>query len=302
LKWPYAGFIFRRVRISLRELVWTHALTSGTMGMTLFVFGGFLLLQDNLQQLFKGWGEQIQMHAYLKPGLRATEIQPLFRRVTNFREVAEARFISQEQAWRDFQAALGAQSGVLEGLPRDVLPASFEITIRPEFREAAVLERLAARLRQEDGIASVEYPQAWVERFNLVLLAVEWAKWLFGGILFLAAFFIIGSTVRLAVLARKDEIEIMQLVGAPEELIQAPFVLEGMLQGLVGAGLALAGLFASFLMVGDQLASAAALLGAVTPLRFLHLESVALIVGIGWLLGATGSLFSLRRFLKTWRT
>ncbi|HWO43378.1 MAG TPA: permease-like cell division protein FtsX [Candidatus Eisenbacteria bacterium] len=299
MNWPYAGFIARRVRISVRELAWTHLLTAGTMGMTLFVFGGFLLLQDNLQQLFKGWGEQIQMHAYLQPGLRAADVQALLRRVENFPEVAAARFVSQEQAWRDFQASLGAQSGVLEGLPRDVLPASFEIAVRPEFRHAAMLESLAARIRDEQGIASVEYPQAWVERLNLVLLAVEWAKWLFGGILFLAAFFIIGSTVRLAVVARKDEIEIMQLVGAPDALIQAPFVVEGMLQGLAGAGLAIGGLLALFFVLGDQIASMARLLGAVAPLRFLQAESIALIVSIGWLLGASGSLFSLRRFVKT---
>ncbi|MGH7823951.1 MAG: permease-like cell division protein FtsX [Candidatus Binatia bacterium] len=300
MKWALAGFVARRVRSSLWELLWTHVLTSGTMGMTLFVFGAFLLLQENLQHLLTGWGDQIQIQAYLKKGLAAAEIQAMLKQVRAFPEVERIRFISHEQAWTDFQAALGAQSGVLEGLPADVLPASFEIAIKPEFRDGPVVDELARRLRKQEGIAVVEYPQEWVDRLSLVILAVQWAKWLLGGVLFVATFFIVGSTVRLAILARKDEIEIMQLVGASEELIQAPFVLEGMLQGLVGAVLSVLALWGLFLFLRGQIPASVVLFGPVTQLQFLRMNSIGLILVIGWLLGGTGSLFSLRRFLRTW--
>ena len=147
----------------------------------------------------------------------------------------------------------------------------------------------------------MEYPQQWVDRLNLFVLAVQWAKWALGGILFIATFFIVGSTVRLSLLARKDEIEIMQFVGASEELIRAPFVVEGMLQGTVGAGVSLLCLWLCYVLLQQYLVGQLALLGPQMQLRFLDPASITMIVAIGLLLGGLGSLFSLRRFLRKWR-
>ncbi len=268
--------------------------------MTLFVFGAFMLLQENLQNLLRGWGDQIQIHAYLDRGLAAEEVTGLIARMRSFPEVERVRHISQEQAWKDFQAALGSQSGVLEGLPRDVLPASFEITIKPAFRDSPLVDDLVGRLRKITAISTVEYPQEWVERLSLVVLAVQWAKWVLGGVLFIATFFIVGSTVRLAILTRKEEIEIMQLVGASEELIQAPFVVEGMIQGILGALLSLLLLWGLYFFIQQEFPAVAGMIGSSTKLQFLDPGSVGMILILGCLLGAAGSVFSLRRFIKTW--
>lgn len=294
------GFVARRVRSSMRELLWSHVLTAGTMAMSLFVFGAFMMLQENLQHFLTGLGDQIQINAYLEKGLGASDVQSLQARIRAFPEVERARHISQAQAWVDFSAALGARSNLLDGLPRDVLPASFEILLKPAYRDGPVVEALANRLKKEKGISAVEYPQEWVDRLSLVVLAVQWAKWLLGGVLFMAAFFIAGSTVKLAILARKDEIEIMQLVGASEELIQAPFVFEGMIQGVAAALFAVACLWALLEFLRRQIAGSAGLFGAPAQLQFLDPQSIVLLLLIGWLLGAAGSLFALRRFVKTW--
>jgi cell division transport system permease protein len=230
----------------------------------------------------------------------AAEVQELLQHIAAWPEVARVRHISQEQAWRDFQTALGSQAGLLDGLPRDVLPASVEITLKPGSRDAPVVEQIAERLRAEKGIASVEYPQEWVERMGLAVLAVEWGKWIVGGILFMATFFIVGSTVKLALFARKDEVEIMQLVGASEALIQAPFVIEGMIQGFAGAAISLAALWAAYLLLREQTPSMGGFLAPLGQLQFLDAARMVLLVTSGWLLGAAGSLFSLRRIVKTW--
>jgi len=296
------GFVVRRVRSSLRELLWSHMLTSATMAMSLFVFGAFMVLQENLQHFLTGLGDQIQVNVYLEKELAAADALRLLARIRTFPEVERARHVTQEQAWRDFKAALGAQSSLLDGLPPDVLPSSFEISLKPAFRDGPVIAQLADRLKKEKGIAAVEYPQEWVERLSLVVLAVQWLKWLLGGVLFLAAFFIVGSTVKLAILARQDEIEIMQLVGASEELIQAPFVLEGMIQGVAAGAFSIACLWALFQSLRRQLASSGGWFASPEQLRFLDLESIALLLVIGWLLGAAGSLFALRRFVRTWKS
>jgi cell division transport system permease protein len=301
LSWSHVGFIARRVRQSLWELLWSHVLTSGTMAMSLFVFGVFILVQENLQHMLNGWGDQIQINTYLASDIGTDQAEAMMDRIRAMPEVEGLRHISKEQAWSDFQTALGAQSAVLEGLPDDVLPASFEITVKPAYRDPPQVEDLADRLGKINGIAAVEYPQQWVDRLNVFVLAVQWAKWALGGILFIATFFIVGSTVRLALLARKDEIEIMQFVGASEELIRAPFVVEGMLQGTVGAGLSLLGLWLFHLLLEQYLIGELALFGPKMQLLFLDPANITMILVIGLLLGGLGSLFSLGRFLRTWR-
>jgi cell division transport system permease protein len=301
LSWSHVGFIARRVRQSLWELLWSHVLTSGTMAISLFVFGVFILVQENLQRMLNGWGDQIQINTYLDNDVGSDQVEVIMDRIRAIPEVEGLRHISKEQAWNDFQTALGAQSAVLEGLPDDVLPASFEITVKPAYRDPPQVEDLADRLGKINGIAAVEYPQQWVDRLNVFVLAVQWAKWALGGILFIATFFIVGSTVRLALLARKDEIEIMQFVGASEELIRAPFVVEGMLQGTVGAGLSLLGLWLFHLLLEQYLIGELALFGPKMQLLFLDPANITMILVIGLLLGGLGSLFSLGRFLRTWR-
>ena len=276
-------------------------MTSVTMALTLFVFGAFMMLQANLEQLLTAWGDQIHITAYLGRALAPAELNQLSRSVETLPGVERVRYTSQTQAWEDFQSALGAQSGLLEGLPHDILPASLEISLKRGQRDSPTVERVAQQLRAKNEIASLEYPQEWVERLALAVLALGWAKWLVGGVFFLATFFIVGNTVKLAIYARRDEVEIMQLVGASETLIQAPFVLEGMLQGITGAVLALAALWAGFFFLREQIEIFAGALWSDGHLRFLNLEAAGFLVAIGLVLGAGGSLVSLRRIVKTWR-
>lgn len=295
------GLIARRVRSGLWAQFWAHVRIAGMMAMALLVFGMFMLMQENLQRLLKGWGDQIQINVYLARALDATEVSLLRDTIQDYPEVAWVRHISQEQAWKDFQAALGSQSNLLDGLPQDVLPASFEISVKPAYREGRTIEAMVERLRNEQGVATVEYPQEWVNRLSHLVLAMRGVQWTFGGMLFVATFFIVGSAARLSILARKDEIEIMRWLGAPRSLIQGPFVLEGMIQGVFGAGLSVLVLWSLFLFARNQLTTPMDPLGSLGELQFIDYESAALIVGMGWLLGAWGSVFSVRRLMKTWK-
>jgi cell division transport system permease protein len=294
------GLVGQLVCAGLRTRLGTHVLAAGMTAIALFLFGVFILVQENLQRLIKELGDQIQINAYLDKGVVAEEVLLLRDRIQSFPEVERVRHVSREQAWKEFRAALGVNSHVLEGLPEDVLPASFEIFVKPDYRDGPIVEALADRLRKEKALTSVEYPREWVDRLSLTVLALQWAKWVLGGVLFFAIFFIVRSTVRLAMFAQKDEIQVMQLIGAPEEIIQAPIVVEGMIQGAIGAGLSVLGLWFLVLWFRDQGPGSMALFGGLGKVRFIHWSSVALILTIGSLLGASGSVFSLRRFMKRW--
>ncbi len=290
-------FVIQRVLRSLRELIWTHVLTAGTMAMTLFVFGGFLLLQENLSGLLKGWSSQLQIFAYLEEGLGDSEIESVQRQVRSYPEVEGVRYVSKDKAWESFKSDLGAQSGVLEGLDRKILPSSLEIAVKKSYRQRASVADLAGRLKEVKGIREVEYPEVWMEKLSLLLLGVQWTKWIFGGFLFMASLLIVGSTVKLAIMARRDEIEIMQLVGATNRMIKAPFVIEGMIQGLLGSSFSLLLLWLLFLFRSVRLPPSLGILIPGDQLRFLDLWQSSFLLLLGWLLGAVGSYFSLRRFL-----
>ena len=297
MKLAHVAFVAGRVARSLRELLWTHLLTAGVMAMTLLVFGGFLLIQANIGQLLRGWGEEIHVFVYVDDNVDEAAAATLRTRMVGYPEVRAARYVSREGAWADFQTALGAQSGILEGLDPAMLPASLELELHAGYRSRDAVAALVERLAALKGVQDVEYPEAWMERLRFLLAGMEWLKWVLGGVLFLVAFLIVGSTVKLAIVARQDEIEIMQLVGAGVGLIKAPFIIEGMIQGLAGASLALGLLRAGFSFLGAELlAPFGSLLGGV-QFTFLNTwQSVELLV-LGWLLGTAGSVLSVRRFL-----
>lgn len=297
MRWASVLFVARRVAGSLRELVWTHLLTAGIMAMTLSVFGGFLIVQANVGRLVKGWSDEVQVFAYLKDGVDAAAAEAMRARVASYPEVRAVSYVSKEGAWDAFKKGLGSQSGILEGLETDTLPASLDVELRPAYRSRDAVLSLARRLTALDGVQEVEYPETWLEKVRLLMAGIEWLKWALGGFLFLVAFLIVGSTIKLAIVARQDEIEIMQLVGAADGLIKAPFVIEGMIQGLAGAVLALGLLQASFSLLTAELLAPFGALVDVEEFVFLDAPRCALLVAMGWLLGTAGSMLSVKRFL-----
>ena len=297
MRWVYAVFVAGRVARSLRELLWTHFLTAGIMAMTLAVFGGFLIVQENVGRLVKGWSAEVQVFAYLEDGVDAAAAETLRVRVAAYPEVKAASYVSKERAWDEFKRTLGSQSGILEGLKPDLLPASLDVELRPAHRSRDAVLGLAGRLAALDGVREVEYPETWLEKVRLLMIGIEWLKWVLGGFLFLVAFLIVGSTIKLAILARDEEVHIMQLVGAADGLIRAPFVIEGMIQGLVGAALALALLRGAFSLLTADLLAPFGTLVAADQFVFLGTGQCALLVLMGWLLGVAGSLLSVKRFL-----
>jgi cell division transport system permease protein len=222
------------------------------------------------------------MTVYLSPSVTAAELDALLTRLKDYPEIERVRYTSQEQAWRDFQAALGAQAGLLDGLPPNVLPPSLDITVRADFRDDAAMAQLADRLRRQKELTQIDYPQQWVE-------------------LFLAAFFIVTRMVKLAVLARRQEIEVMQLIGATDTLIQAPMAIEGFFQGLLGAGGALAIVWGLYRVLRDDPAGLSVFIPALSRLEFLDGPGIALILAIGVLLAVSASLFSLRGMVRSWK-
>jgi cell division transport system permease protein len=266
------------------------------MALALFVFGGFLLIQENLQRTIAGWGSGLQVFAYLDAGVPAAEVEPLRGRIAAYPEVATVRYVSQQQAWESFRKSFGSRSGVLEGLSAEALPASFEIALKPASRDPASVAAVARKLRAERGVVQVDYPEEWTEKLTQLLLSLQAAKWVFGGVLLIAALFIAGNAAKLAIAARRDEIEVMQLVGAGPGTVQAPFIIEGLAQGLAGAIVSLLLLWLSLHLASAELTELFGIF-SLQQVRFFGLEVCAALVLVGCVIGAAGSFFALRRQL-----
>jgi cell division transport system permease protein len=188
---------------------------------------------------------------------------------------------------------LGELGGALDGLSRNPLPATVEVSPRG----GSDLRGLAGRVSQVAGVAEVDYGREWVDRLEALGNALRGFGTASLALVAFAALLVVANTIRLAVYARRDEIEIMKLVGATDRYVRAPFLLEGALQGLCGAALAVSGLLAVQRLVLPRAAAAFAFASG-TQAPHLSPQHCALLAAAGALVGLCGSYLAVARFLR----
>jgi cell division transport system permease protein len=278
-----------------RERPLVFALSVGTMSAGLLVLGAYLLLVANLRGVLQRAGDELRLVAFteLHGGADSPDVSALAKRLTSLPGVGEANYVSPDAALTRLRGDLGEDGAVLDGLARNPLPGSFELTLSASEREPGQLRELAARVAGVPGVTEVRWGEAWVEGYSRVVRAAEWLGVGLGAFLLLVLGSIVASTVRLSLHARADEIQIQRLVGAGGAFVRLPFCLEGALQGALAAGLALFVLRFVFALglpfLGDALVW---VLGSRPPVFFGTAESVGL-VALGVLLGTGGALASL---------
>jgi cell division transport system permease protein len=292
------GFYFRQAGQNLVQNFGMNALTLGTITFAFLIFGLFGIVAHNARALMEEWGGRIRVTAYLADSVPAEGANRLREQIGALEEVQAVSFRSKEEALKTLEGKLATRTGLLKGLSRNPLPASFEIQLKPPFRDKEGVDRLAAKLKGISEIADLQYGAEWIERFSafLVLLQVLGAG--MSALLLLTTFLIVAHMIRLNIFSRREEIEVMRAVGATSFFIRAPFYLEGIFQGLAGAGLAWAGLYGLYQLFLIQVYDPLKVLLGNFPLRFLPWEySAGFIVG-GVLLGILGTRASVGRYAK----
>jgi cell division transport system permease protein len=291
-------YFFRQVWQNLRQNPWINVITLGTITVSFLVLGLFLVIFLNAQGLMAEWGRRIRVTAYLADSVSGERVSRLTEKVRRFEEVQEVQYRSKDDALRILEERLQGQRGMLKGLPRNPLPASLEIRLHPEYRNSLGVNRLAEKLRGTKEIADLQLGSEWVERFSAFMVLFQVLGLGLGGLLLLTTIFVISNTIRLNIFARRDEIEIMRLVGATGIFIRAPFYIEGILQGFLGACLALAVLFVFFQLFLTKVYEPLKYLLGNFPLHFLTSnQAVGLALG-GLTLGLLGTKVSVGRYLR----
>jgi cell division transport system permease protein len=266
-----------------------------TIGAGLFVLGFFLIVNTNVRRLTERWGESAEFAVYLRDDITPAQLEAVQSAIDGSGLSAGRQYVSKEQAaerfGRDFPD-LGATAGALQ---RNPFPASLDVRLRPEVRAAEdAVDGLAGKLSSQPGVSDVRYDRRWLTRLNGIITFVRSIGVVIVSLLALASALTVANVVRLAAHARRDEIEIMQLVGAPLTYVRGPLVLEGVMQGGAGAIVAIVSLGVLFAAARARYGAAVAEAAGLGAITFLPVELwIVLLLG-GMLLGSVGGLIVAR--------
>jgi cell division transport system permease protein len=269
-----------------------------TVAVSLTIVAIFAVLLINVQNLTRLWSEQIQLIAYIDVLPEERKLQSVIEGLHNLPEVDKVVLVNKDEAFSRFRARLGEDADLLDGLGPDFLPASLEITLEEEYRNHAGVETVIRVLKAGGDFSEFRYGQEWLERFEAFVRLLRLGGFALAGFLLFAALFIIANTIKLTLYARRDELEIMALVGATPFYIKFPFIVEGALQGLVGGLLALGGTFLLFSLFLQEGLATLLLATGLTGIAFLSLAQMWLVAVAGMLLGIVGSALSLGKFVR----
>jgi len=282
------------------ENIWTNPflslVTLSTIAISMLILGLFSLIYLNVQQSLHQMGDELQITAYLQETISSEQAEVLRSKVADWPEVEGITYISKEQALARFRSQLREYAGILEGLKENPLPASLELTLMPQYGRSGNIKELSTRLGRLSGVAEVQYGRKWMAKLRVFVEVMKLVGITVGGLLLIATIFVISNTIKLTFYSRREELEIMRLVGATDFFIKAPFLIEGLLHGLGGALLAVGGLslLILFLFSHLDLPLRLAVMAGSLPTG----QLVAGFLGLGLLLGVLGSMVSLRRFLR----
>jgi len=287
---------YRRAIQDLLSNRFLNGITVVTISLSILIVSAFALFLGNVGDLVNIWRGGVRMMVYLQPGFQPDRIPDLRADIQSMYGVAEASFIPKEEAIARLREQMQRQSSIMVGLDHNPLPDAFEVRMIPTTQTEEKMETLARELEQLPEVDEVEYGQQWIGRLTSVFNLFRLAGSALGALFFMAAVFIVANTIRLLIYARREEVEIMRLVGATDGFIKAPFYLEGMILGALGGVIGMGSLFLMYVAVSSNVD--AGLTGGSFTLRFLPLEMVGAILVSSILVGWFGCYLSLKQFMK----
>lgn len=230
----------REALAAFRRAPLLGGLSVTAIGLSLLILGLFGLTTHNIDLALAGVEARVEVIGYLTEDAIEEQIAVARREIGGWPEVREVRYVSKAEALYNASRELPEFSDVFFDLEVNPLPASLELSLEPGFRDPQHVRAVADRIASYSFIEDVRFGQGWVERIHALRRIAGGAAAVLGAVFAAVAVMLIGTAVRMAVLARSEELAIMQLVGATEGYIQRPFLLEGLITGLLGGLLALA--------------------------------------------------------------
>ncbi|MGD0675880.1 MAG: permease-like cell division protein FtsX [Polyangiaceae bacterium] len=285
----------RRARRGLIREWRLHALSVFSLAVAFVCLGAALLVVANLRAAEQRWAHAGRASVYLKDASVQEDVDALRSALIRVPGVTAVHYVSSGDARAQFGRELDAHDDLL-ALPVEAFPASIELDIAPDMSDADLAD-MVAKMRRLPAVDDVETYQSWTAKLSRLVRGGVAASALLSLIVFAAVLAVVGSTMRLVLQRRRAEVEVLKLVGATDSFVKKPFVVEGSVQGVLGAVAAVSLLGVLFVLVRGRLDSELAALVGFEPI-FLPWPAVVGIVALGALLGAVASLVSLRRLVS----
>lgn len=288
------GYAFEEAIASLRRSGTSALVSIGTIAIAFVTLGGFLLISVNVQDMLDRWLEAAEISVYLSDTATEADRLAIEQFLRGRSEVVEVEFVSKERALERFRADFPELADVTTSLGQNPFPSAIEVRLHTGAGAEAAAETLARDVSGRAGVGDVRFDRQWLSRLIGVVSGARWGAFVVAGILMLGAAFTVGAVVRLSIYARRDELEIMALVGAPFSYIRGPSIVEGLLLGGLGAAVALAAVSILYSLLGRWLGADLAGLTAAGQVRFLGIGEMAIMLVGGVSVGAAAGTLASR--------
>ena len=287
-------YYIREVFISLRRNNWMSVASIGTVAVSLFIFGMFLMMVMNMNKLAENMESQVQINVYLLDKVDREQARDIEKDLKEIEGVETVGFVTKDEAMERFKDRLGDQKTLLDALDEtNPLPDSFEVTVtNPDLVKTA-----AEKMEKLDGVECAKYGQDVMEHLFEITRLLRIFGFTLMLVLAFATLFIISNTIRLTVFARRKEIAIMKYVGATDWFIRWPFVMEGMVLGLFGSIIAAMVLRTAYTAMAEKVYDTLAFFPLIPEQPFLTYITIVVVIS-GIVVGAIGSAVSIKKFLK----
>ena len=287
-------YYFREVLLSMIRKRWMTFASIGTVAVSLFVLGVFLILVMNMNKMASSLESQVQISVYINDQLPEAGRKEIERMTRDMKSVTAIEYVPREVALKKLQERLGENKKILDALGEsNPLPNSFLVTVKSAYD----VKKTAALIADLYGVDEVKYGQDVAANLFELTHLIRFFGLILMALLLFATVFIISNTIRLTVFARRKEIAIMKYVGATDWFIRWPFILEGVGLGIIGGGVSALALRSFYSAMIEKIYESLAFFPMVEQYPFMNYLTLALI-GAGIFIGILGSTVSLKRFME----
>ncbi len=285
---------------------WTHHF--GTQFSTLVVLcGAFsvivctMLISQNLTRVLSSWGENVQVTAYLDEASDESMTEKIEAELKKLSKVAKIEYVDRDMATANFKEQMASYApGLLSDSDfANPFPASFRVTLQ-DGAKPEQLKEISEKIKTFDGIEEVSYGQSWVANYSTFAKVISNFGQALVVLLLAGGLMIVGNAVRASVAVRREDVEILELVGATKSMIRTPFLVEGALIGFVAAALALVLNFALYSFATEVLSESLGFMRFTEVLSFANLITVVSVLVLGATVGLAGAYFAIRGLNDGW--
>ena len=260
-------------------------ITVGIITISIFIFGLFIAGTANLLNVIRLAEDRIEMIVYLNDNLDSNGIKLLNEQISTILGVQETEFVSKEQALENFKKDMSENSPLLSAFESNPLPASIKVTVSMAYKTPDYLRDISEKIKLFGGVEDIDYGSEWIDDLDRLIKILFFIDIILGIIITLSSVFVVFNTIRLTVYARKEQIDIMDLVGATETYIELPYIIEGVTHGFFGSAISTVILFSLVSFISTK----------IPNVIFLNSSLVFFLILFGMILGFTGSFMSVKQ-------